>query len=107
MVLTVACGEPLIRQWNLVKALQAYHYVISADDLTVRVGCSKRHVQRDLKILQEVGFPFSFEQRDFGKRYWKLLSRFVESEHLMLSMTEMLSLFLSRQLLAMPSTSAT
>ena len=96
----MARGEPLIRQWNLIKALQAHRFGISADQLAARVGCSKRQVQRDLNVLQQVGFPISFEQRDFVKKYWKLLSRFVESEHLMLSMTEMLSLFLSRQLLS-------
>ena len=65
----MARGEPLIRQWNLIKALQAHHFGISADELSARVGCSKRQVQRDLNILQQVGFPISFEQLDFGRKY--------------------------------------
>ena len=72
-------GEPLIRQWNLLKAMQAYHYGLCADDLALRLECSKRQVQRDLKVLQEVGFPVSYEERDYGKRFWKLSSHFIES----------------------------
>jgi len=96
----MARGEPLIRQWNLIKALQAHRFGISADELAERLGCSKRQVQRDLNVLQSVGFPLIYDVRDFGKRFWKLSPQFIEREELMLSMTEILSLFLSRQLLA-------
>jgi len=93
-------GEPLIRQWNLMKALQAHRFGVCADELAVRLECSKRQVQRDLNILQEAGFPISFEQRDFGKKFWKLSPMFIERQEFVLSVTEMLSLFLGRQLLA-------
>jgi len=49
-------------------------------------------------VLQDI-FPISYEQRDRGKRFWKLAHDVVKSETLQLTMTEMLSLFLSRQLL--------
>ena len=93
-------GEPLIRQWNLLKALQAHRFGIGTDELAERLGCAKRTVQRDLNVLQQAGFPISFEQRDFGKRFWELAPHFIEREELMLSVTEMLSLFLSRQVLS-------
>jgi len=96
----VARGEPLIRQWNLLKLLQSYRFGTSAEELAERVGCSVRQVKRDLGVLQEVGFPILFEQRDFGKRFWKLSRDFVETGQVLLSVTEMLSLYLSRQLLA-------
>ena len=93
-------GEPLIRQWNLLKAMQAYHYGLCVDDLAQRLECSKRQVQRDLKVLQEVGFPVSYEERDYGKRFWKLSSHFIESDKLIFSVTEMLSIYLGQKLLA-------
>ena len=93
-------GEPLIRQWNLLKAMQAYHYGLCADDLALRLECSKRQVQRDLKVLQEVGFPVSYEERDYGKRFWKLAHHFIESDKLIFSVTEMLSIYLGQKLLA-------
>ena len=95
----MARGEPLIRQWNLLKTLQNFRYGICADDLAQRLECSKRQVQRDLNVLQLVGFPIQFEQRDYGKKFWKLSANFVEKSDLILSVTEMLSLFFSRQLL--------
>jgi predicted DNA-binding transcriptional regulator YafY len=53
-----------------------------------------------LSILQQVGFPIHFEERDFGKRFWMLTASFHDREELMLSVTEMLSLYLAQQLLA-------
>lgn len=96
----MARGEPLFRQWQLIKTLQAHHFGIGTEELAERMECTKRTVQRDLNVLQTCGFPISFEERDFGKRFWKLASGFVESEHLSLSVTEMVSLFLGQQLLA-------
>ena len=93
-------GEPLIRQWNLLKTIQANYFGITADELAQRIECSKRQVQRDLNILQLVGFPVRFEVRDYGKRFWRMESHFLESDKLALSVTEMLSLFLSRQVLS-------
>ncbi len=93
-------GKPLVRQWNLLKAMQAHHYGLCADDLAARLECSKRQVQRDLKVLQKVGFPISYEDRDYGKRFWKMSSHFVESDKLIFSVTEMLSIYLGQKLLA-------
>jgi len=92
-------AEPLIRQWNLLKSLQAFHYGQTAEELAQRLECSKRQVQRDLGVLQLVGFPVFHETRDGGKRYWRMESRALEHGGLTLSTTEMLSLYLSQQLL--------
>jgi len=96
----LARGESLVRQWNLLSALHAYHFGICTDELAQRISCSKRQVQRDLNILQKIGFPLSFEQRDFGKRYWRLAQNFLQSNEICLSVTELLSLYLGKQLLA-------
>lgn len=96
----MARGEPLFRQWRLLKTLQSHRFGISSSELAERLECTKRTILRDLDLLQQAGFPISFEQRNFGKKFWKLTHGFVESEKLALSVTEMLSLFLSQQLLA-------
>lgn len=95
----MARGEPLFRQWELLKTLQAHRLGIATDELAKRLECNKRTVQRDLNVLQAI-FPIHFEQRDFGRKFWKLSAHFIESEKLQLTMMEMLSLYLSRQLLA-------
>jgi len=88
----------LFRQWELIKVLQAHRFGVTAEELAERLECTKRTVQRDLRVLQDI-FPIRYEQRDRGKRFWKLAAGTVESPQLQLTMTEMLSLFLSRQLL--------
>ncbi|MFO8011911.1 MAG: carboxymuconolactone decarboxylase family protein [Phycisphaerae bacterium] len=93
-------GQPLIRQWNLLKTLQAHRFGIAADELAERLRISKRQVQRDLKVLRQVGFPVEHEDRDFGKRFWKLAPHFLEHEGLVLSLTETVSLYLARQMLS-------
>jgi len=94
----MARGDGLFRQWELIKVLQAHRYGVSTEEIAARIECNKRTVQRDLGVLQDI-FPISYEQRDRGKRFWKLAHNTVESEKLQLTMTEMLSLFLSQQLL--------
>lgn len=94
----MARGDNLFRQWELIKVLQAHRFGVSTEDLCARLECNKRTVQRDLGVLRDI-FPISYEQRDRGKRYWKLDHNTIESEQLQLTMTEMLSLFLSQQLL--------
>ncbi len=94
----MARGDGLFRQWELIKMLQAHRFGVSTEEIAARIECNKRTVQRDLAILQDI-FPISFERRDRGKRFWKLTQNALESETLQLTMTEMLSLFLSQQLL--------
>jgi predicted DNA-binding transcriptional regulator YafY len=98
----LARGDNLFRQWELIKVLQAHRFGVSTEELAARLECTKRTVQRDLGVLQDI-VPITREQRDHGKRYWRLANHTVESDELQLTVTEMLSLFLSQQLL-MPLT---
>ncbi|MCE5280363.1 MAG: transcriptional regulator [Planctomycetaceae bacterium] len=92
-------GEPLFRQWELLKTLQANRFGITADELAQRLECNKRTVLRDLDVLQ-THFPLRTDHRENNRKYWKLDSGYLESEKLQMTMTEMLSLYLSQQLLA-------
>ncbi len=80
--------------------MQAYHFGISGDELADRMECSKRQLQRDLNMLQQVGFPISYEQREFGKKYWRLTQNFLQANQMCLSVTELLSLYIGKQLLS-------
>jgi len=94
----MARGDTLFRQWNLLKTLQANRFGLHLDELAARLECNRRTVQRDLTALQRV-FPIYFETRELGRRYWRIRPEVLESESLQLTVTEMLSLFLSQQLL--------
>lgn len=95
----MARGEPLFRQWDLLKTLQANRFGLTADELAHRLGCTRRTVRRDLNVLASA-FDLRTETRERGRKYWTLPPHFLESEKLQLTMTEMLCLYLSQQLLA-------
>lgn len=90
--------ETLFRQWELVRALQTCHYGLTVDELAERLECNKRTIQRDLAALQDL-LPVTYESREQGKRFWKLSNQNVDGTKLDITITEMLSLFLSQQLL--------
>lgn len=94
----MARGDSLLRQWNLLKALQSHHYGLSVDELAERLECDKRTVQRDLKALDGL-FPLEAETRDYGKKFWTLPDHMTTSGELQLTLTEMISLYLGEQLL--------
>lgn len=90
-------GEQLSRQWQVLRVLENHKYGISIDDLSEKLQCSRRTLERDLKALLDMGFPIQSESKDFGKKYWKLTSQFIESDSLILSPTEIISLYLANQ----------
>lgn len=92
-------GDSLFRQWELLKTLQANRFGTTVAELAQRLECNKRTIQRDFRILRAV-FPLHAETRESGRKYWRLSPDFIQSEKLQLTVTEMLSLYLSQQLLA-------
>jgi len=52
-------GEQIQRQWNLLRALQTRGEGIPLAQLAQDFEVSPRTIQRDLELLQELGFPSS------------------------------------------------
>ncbi|MCD4691770.1 MAG: transcriptional regulator [Calditrichales bacterium] len=96
----MARGEQLSRQWQLLRVLESFRYGITVPDLAERIECSTRTIERDLKALTETGFPVSCEIRDDSRRFWRLEKHFLESDKIIVSPTEMVALYLARQLMA-------
>ena len=94
----MARGEPLFRQWELLRTLQSHRFGLSVTDLAGRLECNQRTVKRDLSVLQDI-FPVTWETRGHGRKFWKLAEHFTESDRLELTVTEMLSLSISKQFL--------
>jgi predicted DNA-binding transcriptional regulator YafY len=96
----MARGESLLRQWKLLKILQSRRTGTSLGDLADLAGYTERTIQRDLRLLIEAGFPISHDQDVFGKRFWRLPVQFLERESTVLSLTEAVSLYFAKELLA-------
>jgi predicted DNA-binding transcriptional regulator YafY len=96
----MARGSQLERQWKLLGVLQRNWQGIGIDELEEELGYNKRTIQRDLQVLRRIKLPIECEERDFGKRYWKLKQKFIESEMTQLPLPAMISLHLAGQLLS-------
>ena len=80
----MARGESLLRQWKLLKILQSRRQGISLRDLAGLAGYTERTIQRDLSLLIEAGYPISHDDDEFGKRFWRLPSQFLERDGIVL-----------------------
>jgi predicted DNA-binding transcriptional regulator YafY len=91
-------GETLRRQWELIQTLQSHRFGIGVDELSERLSCDTRTIQRYIKMLRKY-FSIEEETREFGKKFWKLSKTVFEPKGFDLTLTEMISLYLSQQLL--------
>lgn len=96
----MARGGQIHRHLNLLRTLQTRGVGIPLAQLAQDFEVSERTIQRDLELLQELGFPVEHEDDEYGKRYWKMPKDFFKAGSLALSLTEALSLHLAERLCA-------
>ena len=89
----------VVRQWKLLLHLDERAHGSSVDDLARALSVTKRTVWRNLAALQEVGFPLVDEKRD-RKTVWRVMKLPLKAlNDAGLSLTEICSLYMGRQLL--------
>jgi predicted DNA-binding transcriptional regulator YafY len=89
----------VIRQWNLLRSVEAARYGKTVRELAEALDVTTRTIYRDLEALQTVGFPLTNESRD-GHTYWTLSdSPFKHLDALGFSLSELCALYLSRRML--------
>jgi predicted DNA-binding transcriptional regulator YafY len=87
----------VIRQWTILKALEASRRA-TIDDLARQTGVTTRTIRRDLDALQEAGFPLFDELHD-GKKYWTLEQKaFRRLDETAFTLAELSALYFSRTL---------
>ncbi len=96
----MARGGQIHRHLNLLRTLQTRGVGIPLAQLAQDFEVSDRTIQRDLELLQELGFPVAYEEDAYGKRFWKMPNDFFRAGSLALSLTEALSLHLAERLCA-------
>lgn len=62
----------IVRQWKILKLLEARRGKTLAE-LADKYGVDKRTIQRDLKDLEDAGFPL-YDEPDGGAKRWRLLT---------------------------------
>ncbi|MGH7324612.1 MAG: helix-turn-helix transcriptional regulator [Candidatus Rokuibacteriota bacterium] len=93
-------GSQLGRQWRLFQLLDAPAGV-TVEDAARDLDCTVRTIWRDLRVLQDAGFPIYDERAPGGRRgLWKINPEFKARLPVKLSLSELAALLMSRQLLA-------
>ena len=93
-------GNQLTRQWQLLQLIERAEGVV-VEDAARELACTVRTIWRDLKVLQEAGFPVYDERAADGRRsVWRISDEFRRSLPLKLSLPELTALIMSRDLLA-------
>lgn len=94
----MARSSQIDRHWKLLRTLQTRGAGVPLADLARHLRVSERTIQRDIEMLQELGFPVSFREDEYGKRFWSMPHDFFRSGALSLTLTEAVSLHLAERL---------
>ena len=91
-------GTEVVRQWNLLQAIDAARGGVTVADLARALHVTKRTVWRDLAALQEAGFPL-YDEKDQGTTRW-LMNRdgFKQLVERGLTLTQLSALYFSGSL---------
>jgi predicted DNA-binding transcriptional regulator YafY len=92
-------GNQLTRQWRLLHLLDRPAGV-AVEDAARELACAVRTVWRDLRVLENAGFPLYDEPQGDGRRsVWRIQEDFRLRLPLQLSLAELAALLMSRELL--------
>ncbi len=94
----MARGEQLARQWTIIQSLQSDLNGKTVAELASVLDCHTRTVYRDLEALQLAGFPI-YTDRQEGPSRWRLLEAARPKVPIPFSLTELMALYFSRDLL--------
>jgi predicted DNA-binding transcriptional regulator YafY len=93
-------GNQLTRQWQLLQLIDR-PVGITVDDAATDLDCTVRTIWRDLRVLQDAGFPIYDDPGADGRRsVWRVREEFKRSLPLKLTLAELAALVMSRELLA-------
>ncbi|HXG89468.1 MAG TPA: transcriptional regulator [Vicinamibacterales bacterium] len=93
-------NSEVIRQWNLLRALEAARHGATVKQLSKELEVTTRTIWRDMEALQAVGFPL-FSDKDGRETRWKLNALpFKGLAELGISFVELCSLYMGRQMVS-------
>ncbi|HOI55904.1 MAG TPA: WYL domain-containing protein [Phycisphaerae bacterium] len=95
----MARNNQMVRQWKLLRALGSNHFGLTLEELAEAFEVTTMTVRRDLKGLQEAGFPIFADTTDDGTKRWRVDSQVFKVPNALLTLDEALALYLSQQLL--------
>ena len=94
----MARGDQLSRQWRIIQTLISANQGKSASELAHTLECHSRTIYRDLEALQAAGFPL-YNQKHDNRTVWSILEAGRHQMPIPLSLTELMALYFSRNML--------
>ena len=96
----MARGDQLGRQWKIIQTLISKKQGKTVNELVdeLELDCHPRTVYRDLEALQTAGFPI-YTETENGRNLWMIMDSAREKMPIPLSLTELMSLYLARNML--------
>jgi len=94
----MARGDQLGRQWKIIRTLIAARRGKSVREIADELNCHSRTIYRDLEALQTAGFPI-YSERKHNASYWYLLESARQQTPIPLTLTELMALYFSRDML--------
>ena len=88
----------VIRQWKILKRIEAGRYTTS-QDLAEEHGVTERTIRRDIEALQEAGFPL-YDERADGRKIWRLVEGYKQRLTQTFSLAELSALYFSKNLMS-------
>ena len=92
-------GTQLARQWKILRLIESRKRGITGIQLANELEVPLRTIYRDFEAIQEAGFPI-YTDRVGKNSYWKLLNTFRQNFPVPLTITELMALHMSRDLLS-------
>ena len=94
----MARGDQLSRQWRLIRFLD-HPNGFTVDEAARELGCTVRTVWRDLAVLQKANFPL-YDDKDGRRVRYRLVDGFRAKLPAPFTLSEVVALLMSRDLLA-------
>jgi predicted DNA-binding transcriptional regulator YafY len=88
-------SQETIRQWQILRALAASRLGLTVDDLAAGRRVTSRTIRRDLKALEEAGFPV-YPDKAEGPTRWKLEPAALKALGAGFTLIELCALYFSR-----------
>lgn len=90
----------VIRQWTILREIERAHGPgRTIDDLSTLCGVTTRTIRRDLRALEEAGFPLYDDRSEDGRTRWKINGQALKGLATGLTLSEISALYFSRTLL--------
>jgi len=88
----------VIRQWKILKRIEAGRYTTSAD-LAAEHGVTERTIRRDIEALQEAGFPL-YDERNDGRKIWRLVDGYKQRLNQTFTLSELSALYFGKNMIS-------